>query len=621
MKSMDEYAAELDRRIDEKKNKLKARRRRITAACTALAVFVCAFGAWRVIKKSQRGTIDPVPGKRVETETPVTDAPTVIDPVPGKSAELPVDTADRFVLGNTGYDIDVGKPLESDRLQYTGLIAFERDGEALFTELENGPIYSIKNGSVGYTLGTLPVGAWYGAAYHDGGVYMPATSEVICGLVRSNGVCRYDLDSRQTECVIASNDRAGSVLIDGETLIYAANGERRAVIKLCSLASGRIFRLAELDFTGPDEEYPGDARIVRWGGGLAVLYGGRVSSVSFDGTVKTIAEEAEAICAGGERLFVFYGVETEKHYETQELPMIRRNAEQVEVWSAETGERLASFDIGEYTLCCNAEGPGASFAVHNGRLAALKNGELLLVDPVGGGAEKLHDGMPGYADAVSLGNRLLVLYDHGYKDGSFTGRVLLTEADGPAFSGELPAAANTHREERLTFSSVAAAQAALNYETVDIPVAFDKLGVSEIFGWESVNTSYVFGERREKIMGWIRIEAEYNGKRLGISIEQTPRNAETDFALKLGYGLDIERMLFGAESLPVSQQCPDGVLWYDLVRENGEPIGIMMWFEDPEGCTVDIEARLLRETPQYSTVIYISSSELTAGELRELFCR
>ncbi len=600
MKSMDEYAAELDRRIDEKNKSIRKRRRVLIAACSALAVCLCAFGVWRI---AAGRTI-----KRVEL-------------IPGKTVELAVDRSDRFVKGRPGYSIGASGNNEPDRMSVSGLIGFERGDEILFSMIENGPIYTVGDGKVGHILGVLPAGAWFGAAYYDGGVYAPATSEVICGMIRSNGVSRYDIETKETECVIASNDEVSSIVAVGNNLVYAANGERTAAIKLCDLSTGRIYKLAELSFSGSPEESPDPAQVVRCGGGLAVLYGGRVSMLSFDGKIKTVREGAEAISADENRLFVFEGVTNDRGSGEETIGVRFSTAERVEVYSAGSFEKLSEFRAEGYTLCCGAAG----FTVHGGSLVAVKDGCLFLADPVGGETKKLLDGTKGYVGALSLGEKLLVLADPGYEEETgedyhgwdFTGDVYLIGGDGSMISGGLPKGLSSRRDEKLLFDSIDAAKAALLTEPTDLPFAFEMLENAEIFGWESVRTTYFSGERREKTTGFIGIEAEYGGKRISISIEQEPAEPLLGFGIKLGYGDDLEMRLLTAEELG-ELPLTEGEARFDLIRKDGVPVGILSWIEWEEGRTTDVSLRLLCETEACRTVIHVYSEELSESEAREL---
>lgn len=596
MKSMDEYMAELDFRIDEKKTRTRAGRRRLVAACAALALCLCAFGAWRIAAGTDI--------KNVEL-------------TPGKTAELALDRKDRFVEGKLGSRYEKNEKAEPDITAYWGPVAFDTENGVLFTLLENGPIYTISDGEVGHMIGTLPIGARIGAAYYNGGVYVPATGDVICGWTRKKGICRYDIETRETKCVIAADEEVSSLLVLGDNLIYASAGDRNAVIKLCDLKTGRIYRVAELSAPESEEYYPAEARICLCGEGLAALYKGRVSLVSFEGEIKTLCEGAEAISAAGDRLYAFRGV-TKLMEEREEVPIRRLKAEAVEVFSAETGGSMGQADIGEYALSCRGFGSDMSFTVHEGRLVAVKEGKALLLDPVTGEEEKLLEGMPEYAAAASLGDKLLLLSGLGKAGEDYAGSVYLIGNDGSTFSGELPTGLNSHRDTKLIYDSIGEAQAELLFEKADIPIAFDKLENAAIYGWGRVNTSYMSGERREKNMGNVLCDAEYKGKKLNVSIWQEPNDDLGTFMLKLGYGELVESKLFGADELPVREKVTDGVLCYDLIFENGEPMGVMSLFEDNAGNTVDIEARLLRESKSYRTVVTLVSEGLTAEELREL---
>ena len=600
MKSMDEFTAELGRRIDEKNAGRRKRRRAAIAACSALAVCLCALFVWRIAAGTAHESVEPIPGRTVELE---------------------VDKSDRFVKGRPGYSIGASGNNEPDRMSVSGLMGFERNDEIIFSMIENGPIYTVEDGKVGHIPGVLPVGAWFGAAYYDGGVYAPATSEVICGIIRSNGISRYDIETKETECVIASKDEVSSIVAVGNKLVYAANGERRAAVKLCDLSTGRIYKLAELSFPGSPEECPDPAQIVRCGGGLAVLYGGRVSMLSFDGEIKTIREGAEAISADENRLFVFEGVTNYWGSGEETIGVRFSAAERVEVYSAVSLEKLSEFCADEYTLCCGAAG----FTVHDGRLVAVKDGGLFLADPVGGETKKLLDGANGCVGALSLGEKLLVLADPGYEEETgedyhgwdFTGEVYLLGGDGSMISGELPKGLSSSRIEKLVFDSIEAAQAALLYEPIRLPFVFEKLGNAEIFGWGSERTSYSNGVRHEKTMGFIGIEAEYGGKRISISIEQEPAEPLFGFGIKLGYGDDLENRLLTAEELG-ELPLTDGEARFDLIRKDCEPFGILSWIEWEDGRTSDVSLHLLFETEAFKTVIHVYSEELTESEAREL---
>lgn len=594
MKSMDEYTAELDRIIEKKKAKQRARRKAIVGVCSGLAACALIFGVWKAVSKPKSGSVTPVEGV---------------------TAELPIDGDDRFIAGNGRYSVENAAFNESDRMEYTGLIAFERGGGVLFTESELGPLYTAEENGVGHIIGRAPTGAFFGAAYYDGGIYMPATSEVVCGLVRKNGVCRYDLETRETTPVILSDETVSSVLIVGDKLIYAANGQNGAAVKLCDLSSGRVYRLAKFKAEVPEDGWPEDAKLCLCEGGAAVRYCGKVSTVSFSGEVRTIAENAEEMSAQGGRVFVFCGLEFEGYNEYGERPFPHGRPSKVRVYSAGTGELLSETELGEYVPACDAFG----FTVHDERLVAAKNGHTYLLDPVSNEAKELC-GVPECAIAADLGEKLLLLDRRGSNEqGERIGTAYVIGEDGEVYSGELPTGLSSVRDEEIVFASAEEAEDELLYERFDMPLLLDKLENVRILGWGSTHISYAYGERHEKSMEYFRIEAEYKGKKLTANVRQEPKNlTPLDFASKLGLGGVMVERLLEADETPVFQESAEGTLYFDLLRENGEPIGIMRWFEDAEGKTVDIEARLLRESKEYVTVITLTSEELCAEEIREI---
>ena len=594
MKSMDEYAAELDRIIEKKKAKQRARRKAIIGVCSGLAACALIFGVWKIASDPKSGSVTPVEGVTVE---------------------LPIDGEDRFIAGSGRYSVEGSAFNESDRMQYTGLLAFERGGGVLFAESEAGPLYTAEEKGVGHITGMAPTGAYFGAAYYEGGLYMPATSEIICGLVRKNGVCRYDLETRETTPVILSDETVSSVLIVGDKLIYAANGQNGAAVKLCDLSSGRVYRLAKIKAELPEGSWPEDAKLSLCEGGVAVLYSGKVSTVSFSGEVRAIAEGAGEMSAQGGRVFVFGGLGSEGYDEYGERPFPHGRPSKVRVCSAQTGELLSETELGEYAPVCDAFG----FTVHDERLVVVKAGHTYLLDPVSNEAEELN-GVPECYMAADLGEKLLLLDRRGSNEqGESIGTAYLIGADGSVFSGDLPTGLSSVRDEEIVFSSAEEAEDELLYERFDMPLLLDKLENVRISGWGSRHIGYTYGERFEKSMEYFRIEAEYKGKKLTVNVRQEPKNrTPLDFASKLGLGGVMVERLLEADETPISQESAEGTLYFDLLRENGDPIGVMSWFDDAEGRTVDIEARLLRESKEYVTVITLTSEELGAEDIREI---
>ena len=585
MKSIDDYTAEALRRADEKKIKrVRARKARL-AACAGLALAIGLAAALPRLLPRGKGSVEPVEGKTVE---------------------LPVDRTDRFVANNAAYGYSENKKAtESDRMFYSGLFAFGHGSGVCFTLIENGPVYRFRAGTADHITGRAETGFYCGACYYDGGVYMPGTKEVICGLVRTNGICRYDIETMEITSIVSAGDPVCSVALTGDKLVYVTDKVSSAEVKLCDLASGKVFRLAGIK---RNEALSGstDASIFPCTDGVAVLYGGAVWFVSYEGEAKLIAERIDAISACGNRIFAFPEIRT---VYTDRTFVMYADADEAEVYSV-TGEKLASFDASGYSLVWGAEG----FVSYDGRLAAVRDGDLCLVDPVSGEERLLVSGGMEYALAAVVGDDLLAVSDIGAEENEMTGRAYLIHPAGGVEEAVLPTGLSAVHEEKLTFESIREAQEELMYEPVDVPINLDLVELKEISGSARVFSDCYYSVRRENNMGWVNIEGEYEGRRFTVHLEQSETAPEPllSFGLKLGYGDPIMDPILTAAELPVKTvSSSDGDCYGDLYMENGEPAGVMLWFEPNGGGTGDIEVRILRETKDHAGQIELTSNELS----------
>ena len=605
MKSIDEYTSELKGRI-EQKNKARAKNRaRVITLCASLALIIGAAAL-------------ALPMLNTKTE------PVTINS--GWQVALKVDSGDKFVLNNAdyGYDKDA-KPME-DRDLYRGLCAFSDNGELYFSLYEDGPIYGIDGGNVVHVPGKFENGVYFGAAIYDGFVYMPATEEIICGDVRANGICRYNIKTQETESVIASEGIADSVTISGSNMFYVTS-ERKpyhadlhegdklepVTVKMCDLSTGTIYSIATVTTTEYTGVYGTKWFLTVCGDRLVLLDCGTLYCVTIGGDVTKLTDGVRGFAADGDKIYVCR--EVERKYESKSGYM-RYTPHIIEVYSAISGEKLGEFDAGGYQILFT-QNYGWQFIAYDGKLAAVKGGSLYLIDVQSGDAKKVLDGDLDRAYAASVGDRLLVVNETGYENRSLLGDVWLISGDEVIFKGELPDNIFGYESIAVRYDSLSEAVDELLYESVDVPVDLKKLDVEKIYGHESVRFD-VYGEHREKNMGVIYVEAQYDGKRVDIHISQNERVSSGGFAEKLGYGDYLERMLFSAESLPITENMPDGVLTYDLITRDGEPRGIFTWFDDENGETVDSEIRLLCETEDYTAVVTVMAYGIDSETVRSL---
>ncbi len=411
MKTMEEYHAELDRRVESKRIGLEKRRRAARAALAGLAACLCLIGIWLALK----------PGGSASTEM-----------IPGVTIELPRDRADKF-MGKRAYCFGGDVDSSPDIFAFYGLFAFEKREEIMFSAANRSPLFSLKNGSVSALPGFFPEASGWGAAYLEGGVYMPASKEVVCGSEHGHGICRYDVETQETECVVFTRDTVSSIIALGDKLIYSADNEKKSAIKLCDLSNGSILKLAEFTYSTPENGYPEEAKLALVDNGVAVLYDKKVYMIAFTGEVETVAENAEAMAAGGDRIYVFRGVERLK-LGSDEAPTFRLDAGSVEAFTA-AGERLGESPVSEYALSCCMTRFQMTFTVHKGKLVGLTEGAAYLWDPVTGEAELLAEGLPEYAAAASLGERLLMAYELEYSSDGCHGNVCLINGDGSVTRG------------------------------------------------------------------------------------------------------------------------------------------------------------------------------------------
>ena len=597
MKNINEYTEELYRRIDEKK--LKRAKNRKIAVVIGVSAALLIVAASAVVPAMMKAPV------------------AVVEISEGNSVELKTDNKDRYVEnnGDYGYSTDSEPKTREDRSLYEGLMAFTDGGDICFSFRENGAIYRLGNDAVEYIRGTLSNGIYFGGSYYDGGVYMPAASEILCGLVRTNGICRYDLESGETTCVVSSKDRTSSVLISGKNMFYAAIDKRSVTIKLCDLETGKIYIIAKINRVKDDEYAPYNARICLCSDRLAVLYDGSVYTVTYSGEVTRIAENAGDVTAEGDRIFVFRSVSRNW---SDGYGHTYFNAAEVTVYDAASGKMIAGYKNTGYVLAHDING----FVVYENRLVGVRDGNVYLVDPTDGREKMLLEGSFEYVLAARVGEKLLIVGDLGQENSNDTGKVFLASSEETLFMGALPDNINSLREERLTFSDIGTAVDTLFYTPAefDIPLNFKALDIKEIYGSESVRTTYAYGEEHEPYMGTFTIGAAYNGKALEMRVyQEIDLNRDESFTMKLGWGDFMYELLFGADTLPVARPVSDGTLYYDLIENNGEPRGIISWFEDSDGNSVDISVRMiLNEANGYIYILEFTSDKLTYEDVKSL---
>ena len=420
MKNINEYTKELYRRIDEKKLKRAKNRKIAVVIGVSAALFIGVMSA-----------VMPAMIKMSASQVEISD---------GVYATLKNDNKDRFIAGKRNYGYSAYDDPSAYRLKYNGLMAFADGGDIYFSIREDGAIYRLGNDTVEYVQGILPNGIYFGGSYYDGGVYMPAASEIICGDVRTNGICRYDLESGETTCIISSKDRTRSVLISGKNMFYAAFDRESVTIKLCDLETGNIYIIAKINMVKDDDEYsPYDTRICLCSDRLAVLYCGSVYTVTYSGEVTRIAENAGAITAEGDRIFVFRSVSRNDSVYTQAVEV------EVTVYDAASGEMIAGYENDGYAPAQDING----FSVYEGCLVGVRDGNVYLVDPTDGGEKMLLEGSFGYVIAARVGEELLIVGDPGWyvwENSHDTGKVFLVSSKETLFTGRLPDGINYYRE-------------------------------------------------------------------------------------------------------------------------------------------------------------------------------
>lgn len=603
MKEMNEYTAELHRRIDEKKSRIRKRRSVTAAICASAALLL---GATAVITRVA------VPHKQ-QVE------------INGITAGLAEEKGDRFVSVNAEWPVSSeGSSVYSDRIGFFGLFAVKHGDEVLFSLRENGPIYSMGEDGVKHVPGLLPLGIYFGSGYYEGGVYMPATSEVICGLVRAKGICRFDPETKTLKKVIDSKDEADLMTVDGSSLFYVACKERSAVIKLCDLKTGRIFRLAKLDSPRNEDWACYVKRIGACENGLAVLYGDSLFMVAYTGEATLIAEGVGDMSAEGDRIYAF----TDPDGSLYEDPNGQRRGSSsgVTVYSSKDGAKLASAGLAGLILSRDAAG----FTVYENKLVGVKDGAAFLVDPESGAEERLFDVPTDHVYAANAGGELLIVsaLEQG-EDRNDKAEVWLV-SDGGVLRGKLPENIYSMRDIELIFDDIDSAEAELLYAPVPVLPGLSKAEITKISGWCSVITN-ALGESRNTSKGWFRIDAEYKGKKLVAYVnqeqEKNSRPGEGiriggESLLKLGFGpaMITEEELLGAETLPyvISESSDGGTVYMDLYVENGVPLGVYTWYEDGDGHAADVALSILRETSDHTATVRIESSELSYAELKEL---
>ena len=420
MKNINEYTKELYRRIDEKKLKRAKNRKIAVVIGVSAALFIGVMSA-----------VMPAMIKMSASQVEISD---------GVYVALKNDNKDRFIAGKRNYGYSAYDDPSAYRLKYNGLMAFADGGDIYFSIREDGAIYRLGNDTVEYVQGILPNGIYFGGSYYDGGVYMPAASEIICGDVRTNGICRYDLESGETTCIISSKDRTRSVLISGKNMFYAAFDRESVTIKLCDLETGNIYIIAKINMVKDDDEYsPYDTRICLCSDRLAVLYCGSVYTVTYSGEVTRIAENAGAITAEGDRIFVFRSVSRNDSVYTQAVEV------EVTVYDAASGEMIAGYENDGYAPAQDING----FSVYEGCLVGVRDGNVYLVDPTDGGEKMLLEGSFGYVIAARVGEELLIVGDPGWyvwENSHDTGKVFLVSSKETLFTGRLPDGINYYRE-------------------------------------------------------------------------------------------------------------------------------------------------------------------------------
>ncbi|MBQ9545219.1 MAG: hypothetical protein IJV00_08845 [Clostridia bacterium] len=593
MKSIEEYTLELEKRIAEKKSARKKMTHLAAILCAALALGVGAAFLPGLINKTSDPSLS-----REKTDT-VSGA--------GMTFPLAADTKDRFVLNDAEYNYSENDHKTEDRIGLRGLNVFS-DSDALFFSLsEWGPVYRIAENGISHVPGRFPLGVYYGAAYRDGWIYMPATREIVCGLVRSNGICRYGIASQVTQSVIASDGMTASVVISGNDMFYASVSwkEELVEIKKCDLETGEIFLLARISAAEPRSEC---VRIALCTDRLAVRIDEKVYTVACNGDVKQISDCARAgIGTDGDKIFVFdsEGEPRPEFFETRKAALTG-----AEIYSAATGEKLGGYKNDSDELFP---------IVFDGGLAALRDGKLLLVDPFVGSERELGGVFSDRCYAALAGDKLLVVDPSGYVDGNLAGDVYLFGADGLTFKGELCSDIIFYREETLRFTGVDEAMDTLLFAPTDLPVDTALLELKDVYGGAAVRGT-TYGKEREINRGYLYINAAFNGKNLYIAVSQDQSVTWQSFSGKLGYGDWLERKLFGAEEYPVKDNGGFDELgdqYYDLLSKDGEPCGMMTWL-DTGADEVFSEIRVFYENSGFTALVSVTSSELTLSELQSI---
>jgi len=581
MKSITEYTDDLMIRINEKE-KLRSKKRRAAlsaAAVLSICVTVTAAAVPVLVRPVKTPVQIPV-GTAEGSDVSIT-------------AELAVDKSDKFVLTDPdyGYAENAGGDAISNRLLFSGLTAFTGGGKTYFSLNEDGPIYYFDGESVIKFTGRFSNGVYFGAAYHDGYVYMPATSEVICGDVRTNGISRYNPETRKTESVIASDGAVGSVVIIGNSMFYTSQKSGKPVIRMCDLESGTIYTVASL----PSGD--GAAWISFCGDRLAVLCGRVLYTVTFDGTVAKIAEDVSAMTSGKDKIYAYRGTAGQYAQYNWVSYLRRGGTDSVDVYSALTGEKLGEYENDGYVL---------AFDVLGQRIPAIKNGSLFLIDPLSGEAEKMIESGSGVFFIGNAGGNLLAVNVTGYYNGAATGDMYLISDSGVVFTGKMPSFSSGHVKVNFTDADKACEE--YLYEKIELPIEFDRLSVTEIYCHDSVHFYTGSGEElREREMGNVYITAYLGEKQINISVSQEKRTSDAVPGENFYDPEGMESALLKTETLPIKIEMNSGTEFWDLIRQSGKFRGMIRWYEDPNGVTELCEIKLICETDNYITVVHIES--------------
>ena len=590
MKTMEAYTRELYGRIEERKKNLAKRRRLLTGILASAAVFVAAAAV----------TV-PLLGKHPRTS--VTQSETI----GGKTFTLTVDTHDRYVDGNASY-VYAEKPAEQaeDRALFSGLFCF-RTGEGLcFAFREDGATYLLsEEDGVVHLPGSMPDGIFLGGDALDGSIYVPATKEVICGLVTSDGICRYDPETGETVPVISGSGSIGNILFLDGHLMYTSCDPGGISVRMCDLPSGTIYAVAEIP--RPSERLGGAVRMCRLEEGTAVLADGRVYLVSLDGTVReiTVGPAAADISADGGRLFVFrnvFWVDGE-----------RQCARAIDVYDAVSGEAIGSVSCGEDTLLCRSAG---GFAVWKGCVVIQRNGSVLLWDPVAGTESVLPAKGGSRVFAARAGEDLLLLCEEKDQFPNSEGSVTLVRDDRVIFSGRLPEV-SYYRSEELSFDSVEEGLTALFDGISTLPVDLSAADLEEILGTIDVSSGIGSGETRAVHRGYMNAYGRLENGFLRMHIYTDGRMEEgRGWAYRLGFGDWIESMYRNAAELPLFDEASGNT--YDFLLRDGVPYGVVTWTPVTEDLISGSLRILLRSTDEEAVVLMLDVDGVSLEALQRM---